>query len=265
MVRRTLHDNISLADALTRTAILQVLQTKNFQISNHFINHAFLLYEFVAGFDPSIRKSIYYEILMWHRVYLSPLPQVLEQTYLWAKSYKTQVLSHVLFLKIITNIYPQFNETKFDTMFIRTYLPPERDRNYFLNLCDEFRWANPNTLLKFSITTLRHWILWDFDSTMSSIEDYIEVIPTQNVEFLTDPLPIQIELWVSIQLYTIIINSPHHMDDYWKQKKIKLREIIRELRNITSKNLIKVWSMPIETFNNSLYEQYINMDCSEAF
>jgi len=83
---------------------------------------------------------------------------------------------------------------------------------------------------------------------------------SENIHYLEDPLPIQIVLWVSIQLYGSIIINPNSPDFYWIENKKKLYGYIQSLKNIVDKNLIKVWSMILDQFNANSLEQFINRD-----
>jgi hypothetical protein len=251
VVSRSLTENVYLADALTRTAVLLVIFNRSYHITVDFLHRSYLIYEYVAEYHPTVRKTPYYGILMWHKTCLHPDPSELLQGYEWAVTYNSPYLDHILFFLIVTKIYPKYYDNPAP---VQVRLPTKEDQGYLLQLCNQFQ--TKSALMEIAISSLRAWISRDFEQTLISIEEFI--LQSHLMTKVSDPLPVQIVIWISIQLYGITMTNI----SLWTEK-IRLQGFIPPLRKLAKENIIRVWSMSLDHFNSNLLTQLTHMDSSQ--
>jgi len=169
--------------------------------------------------------------------------------YEWAVTYNSPYLDHILFFLIVTKLYPKYYDNLGDPLQVR--LPVKEEQSYLLQLCTQFR--TKSLLMEIAIAALRAWIIRDFDKTFSTIEEC--TIQQHLMTKVCDPLPFQIVIWVSVQLYGILLPNK----SLWTEK-IRLLGFIKSLRKLAKENIIRVWSMSLDHFNNNLLTQLQNID-----
>jgi len=248
VVNRSVKENVYLADAITRTAVLLVIFNRAYHLTIDFLHRSYLIYEYVAEYHPAVRKTPYYGILMWHKTCLHPDPSELLQGYEWAVTYNSPFLDHILFFLIVTKIYPKYYD---NPGAVQLRLAAKEEQNYLLQLCTQFRLKS--LLMEIALAALRAWITRDFDQALSTIEEC--TIQQHLMTKVSDPLPVQIVIWVSIQLYGIMMTNKSQWTD-----KIRLLGFIQSLRKLVKENIIRVWSMSLDHFNNNLLTQLTNID-----
>jgi len=79
-------DMLNLADALTRTGVIQVHQRKDLAAGRHFLHQSFQIYEHLLVPYPHLRTTPYYEFMMWHRCFLDPDPTLINLAYEWVRT-----------------------------------------------------------------------------------------------------------------------------------------------------------------------------------
>jgi len=249
-------DYICMADGFTRAAILQVMHRNNFRSAQYLWDKAYFIYQKLGTQDPGILQTAPYEILMWHRSYMNLDETVLQEALTWAFSYETcHIKDYIIFLKILTLIYPQFYS------FCKSYwkedidleLPSEDQKYSLLKLCHLF--PKSSELLKLAVESLKQWISSDLGSTWTSIENITtrlfnndkNIDPLKN---LLEPLPVQIVLWVAIQLYARIVSQNLWMD------RIALRTNIQLISHFLRDYIVRGWSVPLYMLNYTIFTKY---------
>jgi len=247
MRNRSLIDNQNLAEGLIGVAVFQVYQDHDITISTwDYLNQADQLYQYLISIKPDIRKTSHYDLLIKYKTYLFPDPIKLQEAYDWVRTYECRAKDYVLFLMIVTKLYPTFilfSQVGSSNFPLELIIPTE-DHRYLLKYCDEFL-KNTSRLMESAVPILRYWILLDLNCIFGAIQEYVlSTIRLKSTNPYEELLAYHIVLWVTIQLYGLCIYN-----STYKNKVPILKEHINFLMFKLYNIEIGVWSYYLNKFN----------------
>jgi len=244
---RPIIDIQNLAEGLIGVAVFQVYQNHDITTSTwDYLNQADQLYQYLISIKPDIRKTSHYDLLIKYKTYLFPDPIKLQEAYDWVRSNECRAKDYVLFLMIVTKLYPTFIlfcQVGSSNFPLELIIPTE-DYRYLLKYCDEFL-KNTSRLMESAVPILRYWILLDLNCIFAAIQEYVlSTIRLKSANPYEELLAYHIVLWVTIQLYGLCI-----FNSTYKNKLPILKEHINFLMFRLYNIEIGVWSYYLNKFN----------------
>jgi len=286
---------LNLADALTRTGIIQVHQRKDLASGRHFLHQSFHLYEYLSVNYPHLRNTPYYEIMMWHRCFLDPDPSMINSAFEWVRTIpQSRIFPHIIFLMIFSVCYPGLSSGAAGVPE-RPHLPGDSQTMYLLGLCNDledvfngFIRNNGNVvpsngmLINSAIGALRSWLMCDLDQAVEDVEESAIQASLLANAFM-DPLPVQIAIFVAIQLMGIyslqepppnqppsfeevplggvagdcgLPTPPYYYDPEEDKRRRRLVHYVELLVKASRMALVRVWTAPLEVFNLAMFHKF---------